>query len=680
MMNDRMPWWSWLRALLLGSIGVVCLATLTHFNDTVLGNTMFIGNHLPLSVFGSLILFLLTVNVLLQKLRAGWAFDGREIAVALCLVLAVCSIPGSGLMRSFPQIVMMPHHLELTESGWKSAGVIREVPPQMLANVTDAEQVSRYLQGDAGDSSVPWAVWRRPLGVWLPILIFVWLAVLGLALLVHPQWSKHELLPYPIAQFASALLPTADRPYGHVFRERLFWMGGLAVLAIHLNNLAATSLFRDHWIQIPLSFNLRPIFVSLGYADAPPGLTQCHLYFAVIAFAFLLASDVSLSVGVAPFVFLLVGTQVRRYGIPFSQGSMMDTDNPQRFLVFGAYLGMFAMIVYAGRRYYLQTLRAAVGLRAADAVESASVNGLRLAALGSIGAVVVIAWKTGLDWQLAVCFVALLLIAFVVMGRIIAETGLFFNNTFWFAGPILVGVLGPRAAGPEAMTVLLLLSAVLMVSPREALMPFMVNALHLADRRRAALAPATAWTALALVAGLALAVVVTLRSHYQRGAPTADAWATFVAPSAPFVASLRATQRLDAQGALEAARALDGFARFAAVRPDGSLIGVMLLGAALVIGTYVARTQWRWWPLHPVLFLVWTTWPIQQFAWSFLFGWMLKTGVNRYAGAAGYRALKPLVFGLVAGELVAGFLAIVSGLLYHAATNQTLPPFRIMPG
>jgi hypothetical protein len=98
-----------------------------------------------------------------------------------------------------------------------------------------------------------------------------------------------------------------------------------------------------------------------------------------------------------------------------------------------------------------------------------------------------------------------------------------------------------------------------------------------------------------------------------------------------------------------------------------------------VLAFAALRLRWAKWPLHPVLFLVWSTWAGRDMSASFLGGWMLKLLVTRYAGAGWYQRLKPLMFGLIAGELLGGLVPMGIGFVYWLKTG--LPPkvFNILP-
>ena len=167
----------------------------------------------------------------------------------------------------------------------------------------------------------------------------------------------------------------------------------------------------------------------------------------------------------------------------------------------------------------------------------------------------------------------------------------------------------------------------------------------------------------------------------RHGVPFADAWATKSVPTMPFNEAVSYTQRLTGQGTLAASETISGFARFTAISPQsGSLIWAALAGAGLVLLCTFGRLRWTWWPLHPVAFLIWTSYPALWFAWSFLIGWILKVLVIRYGGARVFQKLKPLVFGLIAGELVGLLLPIIINMLWFACTGAKLTPFKVLPG
>ena len=117
-----------LRAVLIGLFLALVVSGATYFNDWVIGQTLLIGNHLPISVFGFAVLVLLGVNPLLARLSARLPLRAAELCVVVALGLAACGWPGSGFFRGFTTITAYPAHWLKTKANWQSAHVVRYSP------------------------------------------------------------------------------------------------------------------------------------------------------------------------------------------------------------------------------------------------------------------------------------------------------------------------------------------------------------------------------------------------------------------------------------------------------------------------------------------------------------------------------------------------------------------------
>ena len=69
------------------------------------------------------------------------------------------------------------------------------------------------------------------------------------------------------------------------------------------------------------------------------------------------------------------------------------------------------------------------------------------------------------------------------------------------------------------------------------------------------------------------------------------------------------------------------------------------------------------------------------FAQSLLLGWVIKTGVTKFGGGKKYHELKPMMVGIIAGDLLGGLLFMIIGASYHAMTGRQTPiQYQIFPG
>ena len=680
-----------LRAILLGFAGACCICGFTYFNDRVMHQTFFIGHYLPIGVYGGLLLFLMLLNPLLWRYVSPLALRGKEVVVVLTLMLAACCVPGPSLMRSFTGTQILPHHYNKTEAGWKTQGVLEMVPKQMLVDVTpenESDVLGGFIQGlvrkegqkhiSLGD--IPWYAWVKTFAFWLPLILALFVAMLGLSLVVHRQWSSHEQLPYPIATFVHALLPGEQSAWGVMWHSRLFWTGTLVVLAIHLNNFACVS-YPDKLIPIRLVFDFMPLqklFPTFFGGFTHVLLLRPQIFFVAIAIAYFLASDVSLSLAIGPFLYCAMLGVFGTYGVSMIGGGYMQP-KPLTFLFFGAFFGTFLALLHMGRHYYSMVFRRALFLPASQQPEQAALWGARVFLVGLVVFVLMLI-GLGVDWQIAILYTGLMVVIFLVQSRILAETGAFFMRAYWWPGVALAGLFGIKALDPQTVLILMLVTVVFALDPREALMPFMVNSLKLLDLRKVPIGRTSVLSGLVVVVGLVVAIPVTLYFQYDRGMDKTDTRGIVGAPKVAFTETVRVKQRLIAQDNLEATKEISGWGRFANLQPNVPCMIGFGAGLGLVTLFTFCRLRFARWPLHPVLFLLWHNYPGGVMAVSFLIGWLIKVTVTKYGGAAGYQKLKPLMFGLVAGEILGAVAPMVIGGLKFFLTGDPPTTFNIMPG
>jgi hypothetical protein len=269
----------------------------------------------------------------------------------------------------------------------------------------------------------------------------------------------------------------------------------------------------------------------------------------------------------------------------------------------------------------------------------------------------------------------------VVVTRIVTETGSFFVQLEWGIAAVVTALLGFEAVGPTSFVLLALAMRLLIPDLRETLMPFVTNGLALAERASPGQTlRASGWFLLTLSVGFVVAGAATFYFQYNHSViQVGNDWATHQVPKQTFDALARLVSEARASGTLLRAAASDGELSLAAVAPASGALWWTGLGFALVLGTSVARLRLPWWPLHPVAFLVWDTYPIIRFGPSFLLGWILATAVVSAGGARAHRAARPVAVGVIAAELSCGLFWIVVGIAYYFTTGQRPVSYSIFP-
>ncbi len=115
-----MTWRIAILAVLVGMPLGLILAAFGYRNDWLLQQTYVASDLLPFSVYGFLVLGLLVINPILALIRQRAALRGAEWGVIIALMLVACVIPGPGLMWTFSNTFVMPHHYHETNPGWRA--------------------------------------------------------------------------------------------------------------------------------------------------------------------------------------------------------------------------------------------------------------------------------------------------------------------------------------------------------------------------------------------------------------------------------------------------------------------------------------------------------------------------------------------------------------------------------
>jgi len=529
-----------------------------------------------------------------------------------------------------------------------------------------------------GLSDLPWTRWGPVLGLWGGLALTLGLASLCLALIVHPQWSRRELLSYPIPRFVSEMT-RRDRGHGlpDIAYQRGFWIAFAMMAVLHLINGL------HHWFEqlphIPLNLDFNPLRELFPIAGTIPDATAYFwpaIFPAVIAFTFFLNRAVSLSVGIAPLLYVILAAAWA------ASGAKLENDylgaGGGNLMRFGAYLAAGILIAYSGRHYYRQVVGTALGISAAEPAG----RGIKWAARGFIAAclvAIILLHQAGLGWFLSAMCVGLILLMFLVLARIAAETGMFFIQPYWMPVGVLTALLGAPALGPTAYIILAMTSVMIVGDTRTALLPNLIHALKITDSScsRNATRP-TPWLLLMIIGGFVIAAAATLLTVYHHGIFQTDLFTREELPRMPFDHLARLTAELSAQGQLADAVHRNGRMIPDRIDLDPQILGWLFAGALLFLLTALARLRLPGWPFHPVIFLIWGTFPSARFAFSFLLGWGIKTAVIHLGGTRAFNSVMPFMVGILAGELASAIAWWLFGAAYTSITGQPTPNYSVL--
>ena len=255
-------------------------------------------------------------------------------------------------------------------------------------------------------------------------------------------------------------------------------------------------------------------------------------------------------------------------------------------------------------------------------------------------------------WTVPV-FLFAVFVLFIALTRVVAEAGLAAVRAPITPVSFLVSGVGASAIGPAGLT-FLGLSFSWAVNFRTFVLASCVNALKLSDevgmrgRKRSLF-----WAMmLALVFSLIGSIWIILRLSYTHGGINLNPWFFSGGASTPFeyIVPLVTTP---------VAANLGGWIWTAI---GGAVMGLLMF----------VRQRLLWWPLHPLGFVISTTW-MAQFVWFSVFlAWLIKSVLLKFGGPKLYRVSRPFFLGLILGHFTAAGIWLIIDCFTGMTDNELL--------
>ena len=226
---------------------------------------------------------------------------------------------------------------------------------------------------------------------------------------------------------------------------------------------------------------------------------------------------------------------------------------------------------------------------------------------------------------------------------------------------------------------MLMITTVVLLNPCASLMPFALQGFKIVDTKGVSPARTAPASVFALLIAFAIAVPLTLYWQYDMGAAyVADEWAKDWAPQFGINAFVGVLEKYQSTHGALPADTVNGLARFLSSRAEPKLVATFVVMASLVLLFSAARLRFPRWPIHPVIFLIMGTWQSRVLSFSFACGWLVKILAIRFGGYSAFQRLKPLIYGLIAGEILAALFPLFVGGIYFAVTGRPPREFSVM--
>ena len=559
------------RALAVAFTGLAALALYSDLNAMVVkAGPPLAGNELPILPVCMVVAIAAIWNPLAGRLSQRLRLRTRELAASLVIMLSISWIAGYGIIRELPLQVVRPYLQNAAHADWQQEHTVSYLPAQAspVGREKDDprhEAVYPGLESGLRDhgtrriswSEVPWTAWLPCLADWIPLLLLIAVVLMALAALVHRQWSKHERLrPIPWPRSSPPCCARARRHLAAAPRARaLFWLGMAPPALIYLNNYFCVLTHGEHFPWISFFFQLSPdlngifpILPKLGYN----GISFFNFMLAGIAF--FLPTEVSFTISTGYMVFVVLAIPI--YLVTGAPVPGPDSKN----MVSGAFLAYAFILLYTGRTYFLGVFRRALTRLRADDPDPAGPWAARVLVAGGAA----LAWWLhcgfNMDPVIAAIYVLAMLLFFLVVMRIVVETGMpFFQSEMDFGmGPS--NLLGLPALGPQNIVLFAWLGKIINFDNRACLPPFAANALKVAENTGLRLPPLIPVVLIAVPAAIVLSLAAKLWFSYAWGAGLDTYYGGTALGMDPATADLRSLRE---NGQLAESLAASGFGHLA---------------------------------------------------------------------------------------------------------------------
>lgn len=649
-------------AVVIGLIGAVLIWVITPYNNYILHNSYIADDYLPAAVLFLTLSLVMIFNPMLRLIRPRLSLNRNQLAVIVGIWLMACVVPGQGLLRFLPYMISKTPTVVSQQKQLAEQFEEMDLPPSLFPDKLEFGQRPQasedFLSELPPGRGIPWDNWVGPLLSWGGFLLFAWLMMLGLTMIVLPQWRRNERLAFPLLTVQQSILDAPAEQHHllpPLLRTRGFWVGAAVVFFIHL--LHGGAIYRPESIpQFPLSWDFTELFSEDPYRHIPGHLRNCQVYFIFIGVAFFMPTRISFSIWftmVAYGVYRMMGIA---YFPPFPDGSMANHRD-------GAMFAVTLMILWIGRRHWIDVFGSLFRWKDRSEEARRNRNSSLMFLVGCGGMFAWLVW-VGVQPGWAAALVGFAFMIALVISRIVCETGMPFVRLY--GEPLgFIKMFPTSMVGPVSLYFAAIIGIFFPMGSRVNTTAMATQAMALDDDFRPRHRVRLGWLFLiVLFLGLGISGVSHVYLSYHNG-QTLDGMEQPV--------SAWGTTRLD-----KAHKALGELQAGQFGQPSHSQVGHLAFGAGLAALLYWACLAIPTWPLHPVgMLLVETNYG--RVAWaSIFFGWVLKVLLVRFGGSRLFRAARGFFIGVIVGEVLAAiFWALVP--VYMVLTNQPYRAVHVLP-
>ena len=469
-----------------------------------------------------------------------------------------------------------------------------------------------------------------------------------IATIMRRTWVDHERLAFPLVQMAADLIRQdgcSPGPFPAYARDRKFQIGFGVTFGLMLWNIGA---FWGGVFPIPIGSLYGTMLPVLHGAQA----IKISVNIYALCFAFLAPLEITFSLWFFALIGTLEGGLLSRIGLEYS-GSPVGANAVVKAQFFGGFIVFVLWTLWTAREHLVQVVRQAIQGTPTPDTELFS---YRIAVFGLAGGLLyLIAWLaiTGLAWWVIPIFLAFLLILYVGVARIIAQTGLVFMDLPVNAHHFTIQTLGSGNLDSQSLTTLGLGSVYArnwrgMGFGTIAHSDKLLSDLRLSKRNFFALMAAT--FAVSILSSVLYTVYIgyTTTGAYHFG--TRDAF-----------------------GGINESY-YDDIVRW--IRNADQLKGpeflFLFLGGVMMLTLNGLARRFPGWPLAPVGFTVAFADVVRLLLFSLFLAWLIKLILIRIGGVTAYRKAQPAAWGVLAGYCAGVFVGFLVDCIWFPGQGHSL--------
>ncbi len=623
------------RAVTVGVVGSLVVGVGTTYNIMVIhGSYMAIDFSTAAAIF---VFFVLTfiVNAGIGRVNSRSALTGTELRTVYMMLVVACAIPTMGYSAQLLPIITAPFYFATPENSWAEL-----IQPHIKPWLTPQShlEIKYFYEGlPSWEDGIPWAIWIKPLLIWGSFAMALYLVMVCMMVILRRQWMEHERLVYPLAQLPMEMAaPRGQSVFSPLFKNRAMWLGfGIAFLVASLNGLHFYSPAIPH-LQLEQSISIFKNTETLFFRFSFPMLGFCYLVNPDVAFSMWFFNLISLMVrgGMAYFGYRIT----ENLGIYGSPSPLFK------------HLGMGAMIVLVvagawSAKAHLKAVARKALFNRHTVDDSDEILSYRAAVWGMLlGLIFMGIWlsASGIPPLMVTVFLFAVFVIFIGLTRIVVESGMAVAVASTIGSSFVISGFGANRLGATGVAGMAL-TYVWSADVRIFVMASAANGLKVVDDSSRNKRPLFWAIMLAIIVSMISSIWVLLWLSYAHGGLNGNGW--FYGGGAKVPYNYIVTLLMSP--------------------PDVNWLGWWIQGiGGTIMGLLMfLRSQFLWWPLHPIGFVIGPIWLMDRLWFTVFLAWLIKACILKYGGLGGYRKARPLFLGLILGQFTCnGFWILIDML------------------